>query len=185
MGQMLFLFNMLPMPVLGIIEGSVSGFGIALSSTFDLIWADKERAPFKFAGLTVASSGLYTVNRFRSVAKVQDLVDRKVTMSAQEAFEAHLITSVFSSELELAEKMKELCGKISTTGPNGVAQQKRYIQKVATTHTNLDKLSSLSAHIGWRQVFDPEFIDAITSIGNPNHKPRYCQKDMSLRPHAK
>merc|ERR1712039_190388 len=116
---------------------------------------------------------------------VQDLVDRKVTMSAQEDFEAHLITSVFTSEVELAEKIKELCGKVSTTGPNGVAQQKRYIAKATTTHTNFEKLASLSSHIGFRISNDPEFIDAITGIGNPSHHPRYCQKDMSVRPHVK
>merc|ERR1712232_1534956 len=144
---------MLPMPVLGIIQGSVSGFGVALCSTFDLVFADSATANFNFEGLGV-ESGTYVANRFRSVSKVEALVSSKTTLSAEEAYGMLLATQIFSGDQELKQKVEEVCQKVSITGPNGVAQQKRYVQKLSMVPITAEQLALLAGHIGYRTAFD-------------------------------
>jgi enoyl-CoA hydratase/carnithine racemase len=179
--RMLFLFNMLPMPVLGIIQGRVSGFGLALCSTFDMIWADAQHAAFSFDSLALQNSGLYVVNRFRSSAVVEEMVAKRTTLSAKQAYDNIFITSVFGDLQELELMIRELCEKVSLTGPNGVSQQKPFIHMFSSVPTQLGLLHSLCGHVASRMV-DPEFNDSLEGIGNSKHQPRFCQNDMLVKP---
>jgi enoyl-CoA hydratase len=180
--QMLFLFSMLPMPVLGIVEGPVSGIGIALCSTFDLLAADSKKASFSFEGLKFDDDkcGVFLHNRCGEKAKDLGNVS---AMNAEEARQAKLVTSVFQTKEDLSEVVASICDKVSLTGPNGVAVQKFFTNKMCYYGASMDlqKMQTLSGHISTRQV-DPEFADAIAGIMDKNHKPRYCNEDLAVKP---
>lgn len=176
--QMLFLFSMLPMPVLGVVQGRVSGLGVALCSTFDLMAVDAQKAKFNFSGLALDKSGIFTINRIGE-KQAGELVKKKTELDAAKAREVKLATDVFHGKQELANKVKEICAKVSLTGPNGVAVQKYFVQKVAADDLTLDTMYSLAGHIGSRQI-DPEFNDAIMGIMDRSHKPRYCKTDADI-----
>jgi len=171
--QMLFLFSMLPMPVLGVVEGPVAGIGLALCSTFDLLAADAQKATFAFRGVLPEKCGVFACNRCGD-KKVSELVQSKAVLSAEQACLANLSTHVFRSKEELGEMVRKICAKVSLTGPNGVAVQKFFVQKMCTQPLNLERMKFLSGHISSRQM-DPEFPDAIAGIIDKNHKPRYCR----------
>jgi enoyl-CoA hydratase/carnithine racemase len=177
---MLFLFDMLPMPVLGLVSGRVAGFGLALCSTFDMIWADNEHASFSFQGLAPQSSGLYVSNRFRSSSKVEEMIKSSTILNANQAYESRFITATYDDSQVLDRMLRELCSKVSLTGPNGVAQQKAFIKSMSSVPLHIDSLTPLCAHIANRML-DPEFADSIQGVADPSHQPRYCQKDMEVK----
>jgi len=161
--QMLFLFFMQPMPVLCIVEGPVSGVGLALCSTFDLLAADAAKAAFHFEGQTTEKCGVFLGNRCRENLKVAELAQKKAVLNADKAREAKLVTHVFRNAEESVEIVKKYCEKVSLTGPNGVAVQKFFTTKVCTEPMNVERMRALSGHISTRQM-DPEFPDAIAGI---------------------
>lgn len=174
--QMLFLFSMLPTPVVGIVEGHVAGFGIALCSAFDLLAADSGKAMFAFGGVNPDKCGLLACNRCGE-KQVRDLVDgSEGKLNAEKAYQVKLVTQIFRSKEECSEIVKEICDKVSLTGPNGVAVQKYFVQKMCTAPMTLERMKSLAGHISTRQM-DPEFSDAIRGIMDKNHKPRYCKTE--------
>jgi len=79
--QMLFLFWMLPMYVMGFVEGKVSGQGLAFCSTFDAVIA-KSSAKFDFAGLTAQNGGEFVSARIGK-PDLEDLVRSRAKKTAE------------------------------------------------------------------------------------------------------
>jgi len=176
--QMLFLFSMLPMPVLGIVEGAVSNLGLAFCSTFDLLVADSQKAKFSFEGLSLEKCGVFAGNRCGQKT-VAELAKNSAVLSAEDARKAKLVTTVCNSREELNEAVKMTCDKVSLTGPNGVAVQKFFVTKMCSQPMNLERMKFLAGHISTRQA-DPEFQDSIMGIMDKNHKPRFCRTEEDM-----
>jgi len=168
--QMLFLFWMLPMYVLGFVEGKVSGHGIALCSTFDAVAATMP-VVFDFEGLTPDLGGEFVSARI-GAASLKELVGNGAKKTAGEAKELGIVSKACSGRPQMTEHLEYVCDRLSQCAPNAVADSKAALQTVGSTTVDMSILKFMSTHIAKRNL-DPEFNDAILAISLPTHKPAY------------
>jgi len=169
--RMLFLFWMLPMYVVGVVKGEVSGLGHALCCTFDMLVAEESRALFDFSGLQLECGGEYVVPRV-GTSKIEQLINMREKQSASQAEELSIVHHVYSTKVELDEFLENLCRKISNTAPNAVAESKVYQQTVGSSTIDIGVLGFMCRHIT-KRMSDPEFQDALAQITVPMYKAKF------------
>mmetsp|Transcript_61245 Transcript_61245/g.189772 ORF Transcript_61245/g.189772 Transcript_61245/m.189772 type:complete len:278 (-) Transcript_61245:133-966(-) len=174
--QMLFLFWMLPMYVMGVVEGKVSGLGVALCSTLDAVIA-RTSAKFDFTGLTAKNGGEFVSARIGTPA-LEELVHSGAKKTAEEALGMNLVFKVMKSKQEVQDHVAYVCDRLSQCAPNAVAESKAVLQTVGSSTIDLAMLSFMSRHIAKRNA-DPEFADAILAITVPTHKPAFNRHEHS------
>jgi len=168
--QMLFLFWMLPMYVMGFVEGKVTGHGIAWTSTFDAL-AVKNSAEFDFTGLTVDRGGEFVAYR-TGLPVLEELCNKGGTRSAEEVRCFGLATMTYRGEQDRREHIESVCEKVCSCAPNAVADSKAALQVVGSQTVDMSVLEFMSLHVAKRNI-DPEFNDAIMAISMPTHKPAF------------
>jgi len=183
--QMLFLMYMLPMYVLGVVDGQVAGLGVALCCTFDALAVSKKAAMLDFSGLTPDHGGEYVTARI-GTEKLKELSGSQAKKSADELLTMQIASYVYDGKKDLDSHIASLCDQASQCAPNAVAQSKSYQQNVGTKAFDKGMLQRIAEHVGNRMV-DPEFLDSITAVADPTHKPAYrkTEDNMVLAPHTK
>lgn len=174
--HMLFLFQMLPMYVLGVVEGEVNGLGVALCSTFDAL-AMKHTGHFNFQGLTAHYGGEFVAARI-GAPLLEELCEKGAQKTAAEALALGLASYVFQDQQGLKAHIEKICQQVSECAPNAVAEAKPFLHQVGTATMDLSMLHTMSRHIARRQM-DPEFKDSITAISVEGHRPIYNRYEWS------
>jgi len=168
--EVLALFHMLPMFVLGTLRGQVSGSGLVLCSTFDAVVT--VQASFDFSSLSLDFPGVtdFLCPRLNQVV----LPSSEIPLSAVQAKELGLVYEALHSEEQLQDLFARICSKLSECAPNAVAQSKAFIQKIGSTPMEPKVLGELACHIAQRMQ-DPEFQDSIRQIVHKGHLPAHMR----------
>ncbi|CAE8596207.1 unnamed protein product [Polarella glacialis] len=176
--QALFLLQMLPFPVVGIVAGKMTGLGVLMCATFDQMLADKA-ATFAFAGLSSCSSlcADFLAPRL-SEETLKQLVEEGPLKTATEMKALGLVSAVVALKSDLESVLERVCERVSSCAPNAVAQSKAFLHQVGTCTMDLSVLRSMSRHLA-------RFADSIRAISEKDHRPAYNRHPHSrvIPPH--
>jgi isohexenylglutaconyl-CoA hydratase len=175
--KLLFLMHMLPMYVVGVVQGKAAGLGVTLACLCDRV-VMMSSATFSFAGLAPSQGGEYVVARI-GTAKLKELASGSSAMTAETAKEMGLAWTLAKGAEDVEAEIAKVCEMATQCAPNAVAESKGFLQRLGGANIVYDSLVSFCEHIANRNQ-DPEFDDAIAAVMDPDHKPHY-RKDNTFQ----
>lgn len=180
--RLLFLFYMIPMCTVCIIEGKVVGFGNAFSSVCDQVYASTSQATFNYSGVKEDKYCEFLKDRLGASALEELLTNAGKTNTTKEMADLNFTTGTFNDQMELSTSLDTLYEKVRLTTPNGVAEQKNFIAKVCTTPINTSVLDAMADHIASRQAYDTEMQESLKQIFDKDYVPLYARSQVSASP---